>query len=58
MNTESMKKARGKYEEKVKIFSVGIDKEVFAVFDDYCKQVGATKKNIIEAAILEYIDKH
>ncbi len=55
---ESMKKAIAKYEENIKRIIVGIDKEVFTVFDNYCKQVGATKKNIIEAAIMEYIDRH
>ncbi len=41
---ESMKKAIAKYEENIKRITVGIDKEVFTVFDNYCKQVGATKK--------------
>ncbi len=55
---ESTKKAIKKYEENVKQLNLRVDKEILNAFNDYCKQVGATKKDVFEAAIMEYIDRH
>ncbi len=55
---ESVKKAIKKYEQTNSRLTVRLDGQVLNKFNEYCEQTGCTKKSVIEAAIMEYIDKH
>ena len=56
--TESMKKALNKYNENVKQVSTRIDKQIYDIMLQYCKQKDMTKKEFIEKCILYYIDNN
>ena len=56
--TESMKKALNKYNENVKQVSTRIDKQIYDIMLQYCKQKDMTKKEFIEKCILHYIDNN
>ena len=56
--TESMKKALNKYNENVKQVSTRIDKQIYDIMLQYCKQKDITKKEFIEKCILYYIDNN
>lgn len=55
---ESMKKALEKYNENVKQVSTRIDKQIYDIMLQYCKQNDMTKKEFIEKCILNYIDNN
>ena len=46
--TESMKKALNKYNENVKQVSTRIDKQIYDIMLQYCKQKDMTKKNLLK----------
>ena len=56
--TESMKKALNKYNENVKQVSTRIDKQIYDIMLQYCKQKDMTKKEFIEKCILYFIDNN
>lgn len=56
--TESMKKALNKYNENVKQVSTRIDKRIYDIMLQYCKQKDMTKKEFIEKCILYFIDNN
>ena len=56
--TESMKKALNKYNENVKQVSTRIDKQIYDIMLQYCKQNDMTKKEFIEKCILYYTDNN
>ena len=56
--TESMKKALNKYNENVKQVSTRIDKQIYDIMLQYCKQKDMTKKEFIEKCILYYTDNN
>ena len=56
--TESMKKALNKYNENVKQVSTRIDRQIYDIMLQYCKQKDMTKKEFIEKCILYYIDNN
>ena len=56
--TESMKKALNKYNKNVKQVSTRIDKQIYDIMLQYCKQKDITKKEFIEKCILYYIDNN
>ena len=56
--TESMKTALNKYNENVKQVSTRIDKQIYDIMLQYCKQKDMTKKEFIEKCILYYIDNN
>ena len=56
--TKSMKKALNKYNENVKQVSARIDKQIYDIMLQYCKQKDMTKKEFIEKCILHYIDNN
>lgn len=55
---ESMKKALEKYNENVKQVSTRIDKQIYDIMLQYCKENDMTKKEFIEKCILHYIDNN
>lgn len=57
-STEAMNKARKKYDENVKQVGTKIDKQIYEIMLQYCKQTDTTKKQFIENAIQFYIDTH
>ena len=56
--TESKKKAIEKYSQKVQQISARIDKNIYNSMIIYCQENDYTKKDFLEKAIQEYIDKH
>ena len=56
--TDSMKKALNKYNENVKQVSTRIDKQIYDIMLQYCKQKDMTKKEFIEKCILYYTDNN
>ena len=57
-NTEAMNKARIKYAQNVKQVATAIDKQIYDIMLQYCKQKDMTKKEFIEKCILYYIDNN
>ena len=57
-NTESMKKARNKYEQNVSQVAAKIDKQIYNEMLQYCKDESITKKAFLEAAITYYVDRN
>ena len=57
-NTEAMNKARTKYAQNVKQVATAIDKQIYDIMLQYCKQNDMTKKEFIEKCILHYIDNN
>ena len=57
-NTEAMNKARNKYAQNVKQVGTAIDKQIYDIMLQYCKQNDMTKKEFIEKAVYYYIDNH
>ena len=55
---ESEKKAIEKYSQKVQQISARIDKNIYNSMIIYCQEKDYTKKDFLENAIQEYIDKH
>ena len=56
--TESMKKALNKYNKNIKQVSTRIDKQIYDIMLQYCKQNDMTKKEFTEKCILYYIDNN
>ena len=57
-NTEAMKKARKKYKDNKSRINTDIDKQIYDIMLQYCKQKDMTKKEFIEKCILYYIDNN
>ena len=57
-NTEAMKKAREKYKDNRARINTDIDKQIYDIMLQYCKQKDMTKKKFIEKCILYYIDNN
>ena len=57
-NTEAMNKARIKYAQNVKQIATAIDKQIYDIMLQYCKQNDMTKKEFIEKCILYYTDNN
>ena len=57
-NTEAMKKAREKYKDNKSRINTDIDKQIYDIMLQYCKQKGMTKKEFIEKCILYYTDNN
>ena len=57
-NTEAMNKARIKYAQNVKQIATAIDKQIYDIMLQYCKQNDMTKKEFIEKCILYFIDNN
>ena len=57
-NTEAMKKARKKYKDNKSRINTDIDKQIYDIMLQYCKQNDMTKKEFIEKCILYYIDNN
>lgn len=57
-NSNPQKKAVDKYRKKVDNLSIAICKECKQLLDNYCKDMHKTKKEVVEAAIFDYIDNH
>ena len=57
-NTEAMNKARIKYKENKSRITVDIDKQIYDIMLQYCKENEMTKKEFIEKCILYYIDNN
>ena len=57
-NTEAMNKARIKYAQNVKQVATAIDKQIYDIMLQYCKQKDMTKKEFIEKCILYFIDNN
>ena len=57
-NTEAMKKAREKYKDNKSRLNTDIDKQIYDIMLQYCKQKDMTKKEFIEKCILYYIDNN
>ena len=53
-----MNKARIKYAQNVKQVATAIDKQIYDIMLQYCKQKDMTKKEFIEKCILYYIDNN
>ena len=56
--TEAQKRAKKKYAEKIKQICVTVTPAIYDIMQDYCSQKGLTKREFLENAIQEYIDKH
>lgn len=56
--TEAQKRAKKKYAEKIKQICVTVTPDVYDMMQDYCSQKRLTKREFLENAIQEYIDKH
>ena len=56
--TESMKKAREKYKDNKSRINTDIDKQIYDIMLQYCKQNDMTKKEFIEKCILYYTDNN
>ncbi len=56
--SESQKRANEKYNQKVIKLNARVSKEIDQQMDEYCKQYNITKRKFIEAAIMEYLDRH
>ena len=57
-NTEAMKKARKKYKDNKSRINTDIDKQIYDIMLQYCKQKDMTKKEFIEKCILYFIDNN
>lgn len=57
-NTEAMKKARKKYKDNKSRINTDINKQIYDIMLQYCKQNDMTKKEFIEKCILYYIDNN
>ena len=57
-NTEAMKKAREKYKDNNSRINTDIDKQIYDIMLQYCKQKDMTKKEFIEKCILYYTDNN
>ena len=57
-NTEAMNKARNKYAQNVKQVGTAIDKQIYDIMLQYCKENEMTKKEFIEKCILYFIDNN
>ena len=57
-NTEAMKKAREKYKDNKSRINTDIDKQIYDIMLQYCKQNDMTKKEFIEKCILYYTDNN
>ena len=57
-NTEAMKKARKKYKDNKSRINTDIDKQIYDIMLQYCKQKDMTKKDFIEKCILYFIDNN
>ena len=57
-NTEAMKKARKKYKDNKSRINTDIDKQIYDIMLQYCKQNDMTKKEFIEKCILYFIDNN
>ena len=57
-NTEAMKKARKKYKDNKSRINTDIDKQIYDIMLQYCKQNDMTKKEFIEKCILYYTDNN
>ena len=57
-NTEAMKKAREKYKDNKCRINTDIDKQIYDIMLQYCKQKDMTKKEFIEKCILYYTDNN
>lgn len=57
-NTEAMKKAREKYKDNKSRINTDIDKQIYDIMLQYCKQKDITKKEFIEKCILYYTDNN
>ena len=57
-NTEAMKKAREKYKDNKSRINTDIDKQIYDIMLQYCKQKDMTKKEFIEKCILYYTDNN
>lgn len=55
---EAVQRARDNYNSKVDILTIRIDPKINQLFKNYCADTKQTKKQVIEAALSEYIDKH
>ena len=55
---EAMNKALNKYYENNKKIGVNISIEIYEQIENYCKQMNISKREFIEKAVTEYIDKH
>ena len=51
-NTEAMKKAREKYKDNKSRIKTDINKQIYDIMLQYCKQNDMTKKEFIEKCIL------
>lgn len=51
-------RAKDKYNEKNKTMTACISNDIFNMFEEYCKNTQQTKKQVLEAALSEYIDNH
>lgn len=56
--SETMKKAKSKYEQNLNQVNAMIDKQIYNEMLQYCKQFDITKKAFLEAAIIYYIDNN
>ena len=57
-NTEAMKKAREKYKDNKGRINTDINKQIYDIMLQYCKQNDMTKKEFIEKCILYYTDNN
>ena len=57
-NTEAMKKARKKYKDNKSQINTDIDKQIYDIMLQYCKQNDMTKNEFIEKCILYYTDNN
>ena len=57
-NTEAMKKAREKYKDNKSRINTDINKQIYDIMLQYCKENDMTKKEFIEKCILHYIDNN
>ena len=57
-NTEAMKKAREIYKDNKSRINTDIDKQIYDIMLQYCKQKDMTKKEFIEKCILYFIDNN
>ena len=57
-NTEAMRKEREKYKDNKSRINTDIDKQIYDIMLQYCKQKKMTKKEFIEKCILYYTDNN